>query len=389
MITNLTGLPGNGKTLFALWYIKALAEREGREVFYSGIKDLRLPWTEIEPEKWMDCPAGAIIVIDECQFVFSKKPNGAVLPPHYQQLAVHRHSGFDIFLITQHPTLVDNFVRKLVQQHFHVVRKFGMARATVYEWSGSNSSPEKASSQKSSISLKWAYPKSVYEYYKSAEVHTVQRSIPAKLILAVLFVIAVAVGGFYALDRFQARGRKPIDAASASVSASVGSSVRGGAGGGVARVVDAFDPVVDLREYALQGTPRVAGLPHTAPKYDELTAPVRVPVPAACIQVADRCRCLTQQGTPMDVPHGMCVEFARNGWFQDFDPDGDRKQTERTKESVAVLEGRNSVQDVSGRDSSSHNVVVFGNPGPDQPHVPAVGGGSTASAGGRQGQGGI
>lgn len=379
MITNLTGQPGNGKTLFALWYIKALAEREGREVFYSGIKDLRLPWTEIEPEKWMDCPAGAIIVIDECQFVFAKKPNGATLPPHYEKLAVHRHNGYDIFLITQHPTLMDNFVRKLVGQHFHVVRKFGLSRATVYEWSASNPSPEKPSSQKSSISLKWAYPKSVYEYYKSAEVHTVKRSIPAKLILAVLFVIAVMVGGFYALDRFQSRGRKSVEVASVSPAGGVGASASAGVAG--RRGADSVsDPLVDAREYVFQSTPRVVGLPHTAPKYDELTEPVRVPVPAACIQVAERCKCLTQQGTPMDVLHGMCVEFARNGWFQDFDPDGDRRQLERTRESVAVLEGRTSVHD-----APSGNVVVFGNPAPDQPHMPAVGGGGTASAGGRQG----
>lgn len=70
-----------------------------------------LPWTKIEPKKWMDCPPGSIIVIDECQFVFPKKPNGSKLPEFYEKLAIHRHNGYDIFLITQNPTLVDNFVR--------------------------------------------------------------------------------------------------------------------------------------------------------------------------------------------------------------------------------------------------------------------------------------
>src|SRR5438034_8009578 len=113
MITFITGLPGNGKTLYALNYIKAYAESEKREVFYSGVKDLLLPWTEVKAEEWMALPAGAIMVIDEAQFVFPKKPNGSKLPEHYEKLAVHRHSGYDIFIITQHPTLVDNFVRQL------------------------------------------------------------------------------------------------------------------------------------------------------------------------------------------------------------------------------------------------------------------------------------
>jgi len=51
MITLITGLPGNGKTLYTISFVKALAEKENRPVFYSGITDLALDWTEIEPEK--------------------------------------------------------------------------------------------------------------------------------------------------------------------------------------------------------------------------------------------------------------------------------------------------------------------------------------------------
>jgi zona occludens toxin len=366
MITLITGLPGNGKTLYALTLIKAYAEKENREVFYSGIKDLRLPWTEIKAEEWFNQPAGAIIVIDECQFVFPKKPNGAKLPDHYEKLAIHRHSGYDIFLITQDPALVDLFVRKLSGRHFHVVRKFGMARATIYEWSSVNTSPLSAASQKSAIPLKWAYPKSSYEYYKSAEVHTVKRAIPAKLILACLFVVAVLGCGWYVLDRFQARTKKP----DAVQSGAVGVASPGQA----SDAVRPFDPVADAKQFIAMSTPRVVGLPHTSPKYDELTKPTNVPVPAACIQYGpqgSKCKCMTQQATPLDVPFNMCISFAREGFFEEFDRDKDKQMTARAAESMQVLGGRPEAALPSN--SASGSVVSFGNPPRDPPHIPAVG----------------
>lgn len=347
MITLGTGLPGNGKTLFMLWYIKAKADRERREVFYHNVKDLNAEkvgnWQTFDPTKWMDLPHGSIILIDECQEIFPKKPNGAQLPAFYEELAKHRHKGFDIFLITQHPTLIDNFVRRLVGQHFHSVRKFGLQRASIYEWSAVSPSPENPSSQKSAVVLKWAFPKEVFGWYKSAEVHTVKRSIPAKLIIACVFVVAVPAIGYYMLDRFQSRGKVEAVAPAASpVAAGAGAPAAAAGDGGQ----KSFDPVADARQYMAMNTERLAGLPHTAPKYDQLTVPVRVPVPAACIQVGQAvrgkvsCKCFTQQGTPMAVEFNMCVEFARNGYFQDFDADKDRQQDQKAAVGAQVLADR-------------------------------------------------
>lgn len=348
MITLGTGLPGNGKTLFMLWYIKGKADRERREVFYHNVKDLNAEkvgnWQTFDPKKWMDLPHGSIILIDECQEIFPKKPNGAQLPDYYEELAKHRHKGFDIFLITQHPTLIDNFVRRLVGQHFHSVRKFGLQRATIYEWSAVSPSPENPSSQKNAVALKWSFPKEVFGWYKSAEVHTVKRSIPAKLVIAAVFVIAVPVLGYYMLDRFQSRGKVEEVAAPGSPIVGDGKPL---APAGTAAGANPFDPVADAREYLAANTPRIVGLPHTAPKYDQLTQPARVPVPAACIQVGQAaqsknlsCKCFTQQGTPMAVEFNMCVEFARNGYFQDFDADRDRQQDQKAAVGAQVVADR-------------------------------------------------
>lgn len=357
MITILTGLPGNGKTLYALYTVKAYAEKENREVFYSGIKDLRLPWTEINPEEWMACPPGAIIVIDEAQFVFSKKPNGSKLPDFYQKLAVHRHDGFDIFLITQHPGLIDNFVKNLCGCHLHVIRKFGMQRANVWEWAAANTSPEKASSHRGAILHKFGYPKEVYEYYKSAEVHTVKRSIPVKLVLAVLFVLIVIIAFFFVMNRLREKGLKHDDTPVAGVAPA-------GVVAGSANKSAPIDPIADAKQYVFLHTPRYTGLPHTAPMYDEIRKPTEAPLPVACVQSANRCNCFSQQATKMDVPKDVCLQIVANGFFDDSKQKHDGLKGEAPGRPAApVVQSANAVpaSAVNGRvvvmDSQGYGVL--------------------------------
>lgn len=359
MITLITGLPGNGKTLFALWFIKKKAEKENREVFYHNIKDLNLPWTEADPEKWFDRPAGSIVVIDEGQFVFSKKPNGSKLPDYYEKLAVHRHMGLDIFVITQHPSLLDNFVRKLVGQHFHVVRKFGLNRATIYEWSSANEQPQNRAQQDASISMKWGYPKEVYGYYKSAEVHTVKRAIPVKLVLFVLFALGVAGYAIYTFTSFGRKSEdvKPAEVAQEVVAAAKAVSPVAGQSGQASTASPGYAaPEEDAKQYLWSRTPRLEGMPETAPRYDALTAPTRVPVPAMCIQKGDvrsgnpiRCQCYTQQATKLDVEFNMCIDIARNGRFMDFDPEPNRRRDNSAVQLADASHVDRSAQVLSAR----------------------------------------
>jgi zona occludens toxin len=381
MITLITGLPGHGKTLYTLTMLKAMAEKEKREVFYSGVKDLMLPWTEFKAEEWPSLPDGSMILIDEAQFVFPKKPNGSALPDFYKLLATHRHSGKDIFLITQDGALVDNFVRKLVDRHLHVVRKFGMERATIYEFQGAQTAPTSAGARSAAVTSKWSYPKSSYGFYKSAELHTVKRRIPVKVVLAMVFVVGMIFLGWFSLKRFQARAHK--DEVSSSASAPVGPAGPAGVppGGYSAAGEKPFDPVADAKRYVAMNTPRVVGLPHTAPKYDEQTKPTRVPVPAMCIEFKGTCQCKTQQATPMDVPDGMCRSFARNGFFEDFDPEKDRKDSTRTAQAARVMDGHDVVPPASAvqRQASFEvkeeqgGVVAFTTQ-PDLPRTPTAGG---------------
>ncbi|MQQ99255.1 zonular occludens toxin domain-containing protein [Glaciimonas soli] len=329
MLNLFTGLPGNGKTLYTLWYVKKWIEKENaerakegkelREIFYHGISNLMLPWTKIDPQKWMDCPPGSVIVIDEAQFVFEKKPNGSKLPAFYEQLAVHRHKGFDIVLITQNPSLVDNFVRKLVGKHLHIVRTFGMERAVVHEWMSVRESPERPSNRRDSIQHKWGYPKEVYAYYKSAEQHTVKRNIPMKVwgFGLVLIILACLVYYIYGSIQKKIHPDKALPA---------GAVAQQQVQGGVAHA-SYKNAVEDAHQFLFDRTPRVNGLPQTAPRYDEITKPTTAPYPASCVSNPKKCTCYTQQATPINVPEILCRDIVARGYFLDFDDKaGERNQ---------------------------------------------------------------
>lgn len=378
----VTGLPGNAKTLHTIGEVMKRAESESRPVYYHGIKDLNLDWEKCDPENWMDCPDGSIIVIDECQKVFRNRTLGSVPPKHVTELEEHRHRGMDFYIITQHPSLIDPALRRLVQTHKHLIRVMGMERSVVHKWNVCVDNPDRPASRKDSEKTQWAFDKSLYGVYKSAEVHTVRRSIPKAvwMLLSVPLILAACGYFVYALTVGK---NKPVDAAGAPVatgSPAAGSSSAGprfdehpaGPRGAPGR--EEFDPMRDAQHYVWSNTPRVEGLAYTAPKYDQITVPVRAPIPAACVQIgtpqdekAVRCKCYSQQGTPLDVKFNMCMEFARNGYFQDFDADGDRERSSQRVVSENVMEGRQRVGDQGQRSPGVPTVVVMANPPRDYP----------------------
>ncbi|AMC34250.1 zonular occludens toxin domain-containing protein [Janthinobacterium sp. B9-8] len=315
MITLITGMPGAGKTLRTLQDVKLLSEKDNREVFYSGINDLKLPWVEIEPEKWPECPKGAIIVIDECQRVFRTRSSGSAVPKHVSELETHRHKGHDIFLITQHPMLVDGNVRRLVGKHFHVMRPCGLKRATIHEFQGVRENCDK--SRKDSIKHVWSYPKEVYDYYKSAELHTVKRNIPAKILLIPVLLALVISCFYYSYNMIVGKSKADpnISASSPASHFSLNtSSFTGGSKGELTR-----------EQWIEQQKPRIPTLAYTAPVYDKLTEPVSVPAPQVCMQTASKgCKCYTNQATPLDVPQSMCESIVKNGVFLSYLPSGNQ-----------------------------------------------------------------
>ena len=312
MINLITGLPGNGKTLYALSYVKEWAEKDNRPVFYAGIKDLMLPWTEIDPTKWFECPANSIIVIDECQTVFRPRSIGKEPPDYVAKLETHRHQGLDIVLITQHPLLADSAIRRLVGKHVHVVRTFGTERATLHEWASVRENCDKPAGRADSIKHQWKYPKEAYSFYKSAEVHTVKRNIPMRVYLFALvpiLLLAAVVYMKYFTDKQVHKDAANSDQLTQGFQpTSIASNQKG--------KVSYKDAIEDAKQFVFDETPRVQGLPQTAPRYDELTKAVEVPVPAGCVQSSKGCKCYTQQATSMDVDEKICLDIVKHGFFE-------------------------------------------------------------------------
>ncbi len=370
VITLTTGVPGSGKTLYTLNYVKALSEKEGRPVYYSGIAQLALSWHEIEsPELWFELPEGAIIVVDEAQRLFRPRGQGSHVPPHVAQLETHRHKGFDIFLVTQHPMLIDSNIRRLVGQHFHVIRRFGGQRAVVHEFTSCSEITKGAMQE--AVRHDFAYPKESFSWYKSAEVHTHKRRVPMRVYF--LWASPVLVVGLFVLAFHYAT--RASHATTGAAVAKGAASVAGVADqvGGVGRGPGASAHVETRGEYLAARAPRLANLAYTAPVYDELTKPVRVPRPAACVATRGRCRCYTQDATLLQVDDAFCRDVVARGVFLDFEPD--------PVASVGVAPNRGAQNGPGGAGGSG---VVPGHPATSPGSLPAA----QAPSGGRSAPGG-
>lgn len=319
-ITLITGAPGQGKTLLLLWEVERRRQAENRKVFYSGVKNLLLPWELFgldspdpenphmtEPSTWHTLPVGSIIVIDECQRLFRTRAVGSKVPEYVAALETHRHKGYDIYLVTQAPALVDSNVRNLVETHKHLMRKFGSKWATIHEWKGVKTNC--IVSRKDSQESQFRYPREVYGWYKSAELHTVKFRIPPKVLvlLAMPFVLVAAV--WFAVSRLDRVAESKLQPPGQDAAIQQPLGVRTGGGAGPVSTVDYLGSFV----------PRVPSLPHTAPRYDSVTQPTIAPYPAACVAMGDECRCYTTQATRLNVEDVTCRSIAERGFFVDWD----------------------------------------------------------------------
>jgi len=270
------------------------------------------------------------MIIDECQKAFPVRGRGQ--PPAFiENLSTHRHLGLDFVLITQNPMLLDSFVRRLIDRHFHIVRKFGTHFATIHEFvNGCKDNVDK--SRSGSIRHEWRYPKAVFDWYKSAEVHTVKRRVPAKVWLFLSLPLIFLVLAWFTYQRL-----KP-DAVQNRINLAAGQpETNNKTGQGVNNSRSDGNKVISVSDYLEQYRPRIPDLPHTAPAYDHLTTPVSVPYPAGCIASKLRCNCYSQQGTALDMSQDLCKQITQKGFFVawSLDSNGQRSSEMRSEPAAA------------------------------------------------------
>lgn len=320
-INFITGLPRSGKTLWTLTQIRARAEKENRQVYYCNIPEVTIPgWIEIDhPDKWLELPDGAIILVDELQDFWGRQPTGAKVPAPILELSKHGKRGFDFYFITQEPDLVHATPRGLCQFHYYVIRAFGANACVIYKFDRMQTRPEKVKSK--GEKFPWKYNTDAFTWYKSADVHNIKREIPRKLI-ALPFVALLAVGAIWAAVSFFS---STTDKAKSNAQRATPAGAAQPAG---AQPGQSGKPVtMTAYQYVESYQPRLPGLMHTAPAYDELTKPKVVPVPAACMESQSAgCKCWTQQATPYDTSEDLCRQIVKSGIFLAFLPNGDQQQ---------------------------------------------------------------
>ena len=200
MITLITGVPGAGKTLRAVQLISQEVDK-GRKV-YARIDGLQIDGVSEAPTDWRDTPDGSLVVYDEAQQIFPAHGRGGRSDQEFvNALEVHRHTGHDLILVTQHPSLIHNNVRRLVGRHEHLARGFGHEWALLYR-AESVFNPDSASEKKRCQVTRWKYPRELYSVYHSANVHTVEKRIPLPVkiglwAVVILLLTAIGSGAYY------------------------------------------------------------------------------------------------------------------------------------------------------------------------------------------------
>ncbi|MBB4225609.1 zonular occludens toxin domain-containing protein [Variovorax guangxiensis] len=372
-----TGGNGSGKTLLTLKDVRALQLETGRPVCinirpatdekkpnqpYCNIKAEKLEefgWKKIRFEDWEAQDDNTIFLIDECHYDLPVRST-KVPPPHIQRLTEHRSRGFDFFLLTQHPKNIDSFVRNLVQApgwHEHIKRIGGaLPVAQFHQWDAVKLQCEAFGSAKDANSKTRPYPTEVYTWYDSATIHTGRKRIPWRvwfILIAPMLILWLFWSGFSQV------GKGSTGKQSSAAAETVSARSNGGA---------AANHVKTPAEYVASYQPRIPALLHTAPVYDGLTVPKRVPVPAACVEMPSKgCKCYTQDATPYPVDLAMCRQIVAHGVFLAFQAEGE-------------LAGRNQVQPqpvkaqepVQAAPSASPGLVLIGGGIPAAPNPPAA-----------------
>lgn len=316
MLTLITGVPGAGKTLNTLKTVETEWGKSDRPIYYRGIKELSLPWTELSDEqikKWYDLPAGSIIVVDEAQQVWPNRPANKPCPESVSRMDTHRHQGIDFYVITQKPTLVDFQLRAFVGRHFHFERGYNREGTRRLEWQKSVDQTgdyhERQEAQVSRVKFDKAY----YEKYKSAEVHTHKPRIPKKFWYFVAALFFTGAAGVYAYTSISARQEPGFVQ---------GQDFRPDQYGPIGTTpVPRGSPDAPLTEseYIDRWKPRVRDMPFSAPMYDEVTEVKTYPRPQCMLNERTKeCQCYTQQASPLDISYQTCITIVRRGWFNPF-----------------------------------------------------------------------
>ena len=351
----LTGNPGAGKTAFMMQRLLEASAKAERPIFAAGINGLApglatvlddpTRWNEIDPNVEGTCvcgidftpdgkpipraphahtlvPDGSLIFVDEAWKYFGHLHNAThqKTPPHVLALAEHRHRGIDFVWTTQMPNQIYPFVRGMIDEHTHHVRKFGTNMIQTYQWGELNEDVKSQPKRENSLAKLRPLPKETFGKYTSSSTHTIKPKLPWRLLMLPLVVLAAIAAVLIAVYML-----RPGSMTAAMAGAGQPGSVLTG---GQAATEPATDTArkepkyKDAADYAQHHLPRIGMMPWTAPAFDDrgITADPQLLCmsspggnDAQGVYKPASCTCLTEQGTAYDLPQPECRTLARRG----------------------------------------------------------------------------
>ena len=331
-----TGKPGAGKTArmvhAILEFKKANPQRPVYAININGLHEsVAEPLTHDQLREWWNLPPESLICIDEAQEDEFFPLDGGKPSAWVKRISKVRHEGMDFWFTTQHPDLVSAYVRRLVDQHIHYVRKFNSTVVSAFQWGRCMTSCEEPRAQKTAIHSVTTLPAQVFELYKSSNAHNMKRKIPFRaLVLPIAAVVAIAalIGVPLVLKKLRDQTTHPVQGVTATADSQ---AVR------QPQAEGSEDQRMRREDFAKWMKPRVDGLPWSAPMFDGLA--VRAQPRLFCIAGEDKCVCQTEQGTSYKVDGARCRAIASGGLYNPF-VDGD-------------LGGRRERQEQPGRASAA------------------------------------
>lgn len=311
MITLITGVPGVGKTAYA---VRELLQLRGERPVFSNINGLTVDHFPIDHEwvqKWHEhAPQDALIVIDECQHSFRPRPQGSKVPENVAAFETHRHLGVDFILITQRPTLIDPNIRGLVGRYMHV-RQTALARV-VHEAMEVVDFGQK-SVREENAKAPYKLPKEVFSLYKSSQLHTkkARPRMPTAVYLLLALVPVIGIAGTFLYRSINAK-LEPDSAAGRQAATS-------GASAPMVATVPGMGSAVDHgQRLRLAALPVDPDDPTSAPIYADVRPAPVAPRVVACVASAQKCVCYTQQASRVWVPRDQCRERVAGSYYDPY-----------------------------------------------------------------------
>ncbi|MFC3329753.1 zonular occludens toxin domain-containing protein [Xanthomonas fragariae] len=347
-ISLLTGLPGSGKSLRMTQRIVELVEK-GAHVYTCNINGISVPgvtpWED--PTKWRDLPAGAVLFVDEAQQYFRARRGGE--PPDYiMAMETIRHLGVRLVLATQQPNYLDTHLRGLVGFHEHLLRQSGKDQTFIFR--------NHQVMDEVRLGLKrikglydyelWKLPEKYFQYYKSAELHTVKYRMPSlmkKILITgpIAIVMMLSVFGWLFWKGIHGQAEAEEMAKTAPV-AQPGHSSAGATSGGNARPA-----IASGEDYMRAITPMVQDVPWSAPGF--AGREFRADPHMFCMSTENSCRCVTEQNTRVVVRDDVCRDVAR--WGEPYNP---YKPPQERREYAKVEQGGEERQHASVSQQQAH-----------------------------------